>query len=54
MGGDVSGGHVNPAVTLGVYFSRKNDMGKNFFLACSMILSQITGAVLGVLVVLMS
>ena len=44
--GDVSGGHFNPAVTLGIYVW-KGEYSKNFFFSDAIMLSQIVGAFAG-------
>ena len=51
--GPVSGGHVNPAITVGVLFGFVS-VGKfwqNFFFAVAIILSQIGGAIFATLIV---
>ena len=47
--GDVTGGHFNPAVTIGVLIWQffKGDTGKNCLLSVIMIVSQICGSILG-------
>jgi glycerol uptake facilitator-like aquaporin len=44
--GGVSGGHFNPAVTLGVYF-REKKYAENFLFLLMIIFSQIGGAIVG-------
>ena len=51
--GDISGGNINAAVTLGVWFFR-GEMGKNAGFAIMIMLSQITGAIIAVLGTLLS
>ena len=46
--GSISGGHFNPAVTLGVYI-RERKYAKNFKLMLSIIVSQVAGALAGML-----
>lgn len=45
---NVSGGHFNPAITIGVYVSEK-DFGGNALIAFLMICAQFGGAFLGLL-----
>ena len=45
---NVSGGHFNPAITVGVYVSEK-DFGGNALIAIIMIVAQFAGAFLGLL-----
>ena len=45
--GDITGGHFNPAVTIGV-FTQLGDYGKNFLFMIMIIVSQILGGFLGV------
>ena len=47
--GGVSGGHFNPAVTLGVYV-REAKWGKNFIFMLMILVSQICGALIGMLI----
>ena len=47
--GGISGGHFNPAVTLGVYV-REAKWEKNFIMMVTIILSQICGAIVGMLI----
>merc|ERR1712109_189670 len=47
--GSVSGGHFNPAVTLGVYV-REALWVKNFFFMIFIIASQISGALVGMII----
>ena len=46
--GGISGGHFNPAVTLGVYV-REAKWEKNFIMLITIIASQISGAIIGML-----
>ena len=45
--GDITGGHFNPAVTIGV-FTSLGDYGKNFLFMILIIVSQLLGGLLGV------
>ena len=51
--GGVSGGHFNPAVTLGVYV-REAKWAQNFLFAIMIIASQIAGAIVGMLLASLS
>ena len=51
--GGVSGGHFNPAVTLGVYV-REAKWAHNFLFAIMIIASQIAGAIVGMLLASLS
>ena len=44
--GPVSGGHFNPAITIGVYITRK-EYKKNFALMILMIIFQLAGGIAG-------
>ena len=46
--GGISGGHFNPAVTLGIYV-REGEYAKNFVFTLLYIVSQISGALVGML-----
>jgi len=46
MFGGITGGHFNPAVTLGVFFEQRNYM-KNLSFALLIMVSQLVGALLG-------
>ena len=41
--GGISGGHLNPAITLGVYISQK-ELGKNGVFAMGIVIAQVLGA----------
>merc|ERR1712127_648190 len=46
--GEVSGGHFNPAVTIGVLIAEgSKNLGRNIIFAVMIILAQIVGAILG-------
>ena len=45
--GDVTGGHFNPAVTIGV-FTQLGDYGKNFLFMCLIIIAQCLGGFLAI------
>ena len=48
MFGEVTGGHFNPAVTLGVLIAEgKDNFGSNLVYAIMIIIAQIIGAILG-------
>ena len=45
---EVSGGHFNPTITLGVYIGNIKDAGNNLVIMLVMIVSQFIGAFAGV------
>ena len=46
---DISGGHFNPAITLGIFMANLKDGGKNLVIMLVMIVAQFAGAFLGLL-----
>ena len=45
---EVSGGHFNPAITLGVFIANLKDAGNNLVIMLVMIVSQFIGAFAGI------
>lgn len=48
MFGGISGGHFNPAVSLGVYIGYGKEYGENFIFLMLIIISQLLGMLVGV------